>query len=546
MTLQVICLNKPISIFFAIVALVLPLGNIKSGEWLTPVTISDTLSSFTTTPPPNISVARDTGLAVAIWENRVLTNYVVQASTLPLGGAWSKPVDITTVSTISAVPQVVTDRNGNTVAAWTSNSTAEIAYLPVGGSWTAPVVISGEEIVQSLRGLTMDACGNAVATWIATVASEARIQASTLQAGSTTWSAPVNLSAAGQNAGGVTVNINNGKATAIWEREDGSEIVAQASSLVIGGDWSAPVTISESGGSVFNPQVAVDPMGNATAVWRYHDGSIGRTQAVRKLFGVGWSVPVFISSDGEAAESAKVSVDGSGNSIAIWNVLASNLIQMSSFPFGGGSWLTPVDLNTGLTAAGSGVISMNCFGDTFILWIEEVDSIPHIMAVDFRFGETPQEATDITPTTLEATKVNVDSDAAGNAVAIFEDFLGGGETVITGSSFINDVQPPLNFCGKQILNRLPTQGDLVNRLFWDINPIGNTSKFYLIFRDNLEGSPIGCTLASQLPQEFDDHNRKKRSITTYYIIAQDCYGNQSNPVSARAPCSSNTSCNASD
>jgi hypothetical protein len=526
------------------------LANLKGGEWLTPVTIPDSflpdLSSFPATPPPNISVARDTGLAVAIWENKVLSNYVVQASTLPLGGVWSKPVDITTVSSTNGVPQVVTDRNGNTVAAWTTNNTAEIAYLPAGGSWTAPVVISGGETVQFLRGLTMDACGNAVAAWIATVESKSRIQASTLQAGSMTWSVPVTLSAAGQDAGGVTVNINNGKATVIWELGTGSDVVVQASSLVIGGDWSAPVTISESGGSVSDPQVAVDPMGNTTAVWRFHDGLIRRTQAVRKLFGGEWSVPVFISPDGVDAEFAKVCVDGSGNSVVIWNVLASNLIQMSSFPFGGGSCLTPVDLNTGLTPAGLSTISMNCFGDIFILWIEEVDSIPHVMAVDFRFGDIPQEATDITPNTLEATRVSVDSDAAGNAVAIFEDLLSGDQFVIGGSSFINDVQPPLNFCGKQILNRLPTQGDLVNRLSWENNLIGNAPKLYLIFRDNLEGSPIGCTLASEPPQEFDDHNIKKHSTTTYYIIAQDCYRNQSNPISATAPCSSNTSCNASD
>lgn len=74
------------------------------------------------------------------------------------------------------------------------------------------------------------------------------------------WLAPVDLSASEANASGARVAVNpRGDAVAVW-----SAGVVQSAVRVAGGAWQPPVDLSAPDGV---PHVAIDARGNAIAVW---------------------------------------------------------------------------------------------------------------------------------------------------------------------------------------------------------------------------------------------------------------------------------------
>lgn len=56
--------------------------------------------------------------------------------------------------------------------------------------------------------------------------------------------------------------------------------------------WLASTNLSEAGANAEGPQVAVDPQGDAVAVWQRYDGTDWIIQAASREAGGAWSVPV--------------------------------------------------------------------------------------------------------------------------------------------------------------------------------------------------------------------------------------------------------------
>lgn len=89
---------------------------------------------------------------------------------------------------------------------------------------------------------------------------------------------------------------------------------------------------------------------------------------------------------------------------------------------------------------------------------------------------------------------------------------------------------PTNVQGKQIKNQFVAQTDIVNILKWDPAIGGEVVPLaYNVYRNNLS-TLIGTVRADQI-LIFEDHNRKKNVVYTYYIVAVDAQGNASLPVS---------------
>lgn len=251
---------------------------------------------------------------------------------------WQPPVNAETGDKAAFANEIAVDEQGNAVGVWARHVSGlrwEIvtSSRPRGGKWTVPVAISGDtrtgEILRSK--VAVDPDGNAVAVWAArppeTWGNENVFKAlwSASRSPGGAWGEPEEISvASGVSEFDVVIDAN-GTATAIWHsfkegEDDPPGSFVRAASRPLNGVWSDPDEISVSNGG--NPQVAVNPAGDLTAVWTGADPDTGYPVVRSKSRPAGgpWSVTATdLSSDAGRATGVQVAVDPDGNAIAAWS-----------------------------------------------------------------------------------------------------------------------------------------------------------------------------------------------------------------------------------
>lgn len=102
--------------------------------------------------------------------------------------------------------------------------------------------------------------------------------------------------------------------------------------------FGAPQQLTAGGVDALEPQVAVDPQGNAIAVWRVFDGSNERIEtAFRPIDGQfqSWKL---LSEAGKNAKEPQVAFDPQGNAIAVWTLQDGAFRIESAFRPAGGTF----------------------------------------------------------------------------------------------------------------------------------------------------------------------------------------------------------------
>ena len=163
--------------------------------------------------------------ATVIWSRSNGTNTIIQASTKTKGGKWSDAEDLSLPGQHADSPQIAMNRSGQRVALWRrsdgTNTVIQAVTKLSGASWSAPVTLSLPGQSASLPKIALNDAGQAVAIWKRSNGSNDIIQASTMTWGES-WSAPSNLSTAGQNSDLPSVAINaKGQCAAIWQSSNG-------------------------------------------------------------------------------------------------------------------------------------------------------------------------------------------------------------------------------------------------------------------------------------------------------------------------------------
>jgi hypothetical protein len=140
-------------------------------------------------------------------------------------------------------------------------------------------------------------------------------------------------------------SLPNGQAIAVWIRND--DVTAnervQAAVRASSGVWGTAQTISAANESNFEPQIATDPSGNAVAVWTCASCVPNRIKAAFRPAGgsfpnPGTTPPETISNASFGAFSPQVSMDSSGNAVAVWVAdLAQDRINAATRPAGAAS-----------------------------------------------------------------------------------------------------------------------------------------------------------------------------------------------------------------
>ena len=251
----------------------------------------------------------------------------------------------------------------------------QAATKPPGGAWGAPQTISGAYGFNPV--VAVDAAGNAVAAWFHFDGATNVAQAVTRPAGGT-WSAPQTLSVAGEPATIPEVAIDPaGNALAVWQRSDGSNYIIQAATKPAVGAWSTGQDLSAPGQDAFGPHVAVDAAGNAVAIWYRSNGTINVTQAATKPVGGAWS-PAQDVSAGRGGIYPRVALDSAGDiyssnfnsdTITASMHVAACLPCVTLLPWAaGGAWSSVQDLSAVGETDQYPELALDPAGDAALAW----------------------------------------------------------------------------------------------------------------------------------------------------------------------------------
>lgn len=228
-----------------------------------------------------------------------------------------------------------------------------------------------------------------------------------LHSNNISWSSPPTvLSGVSFNAVNPQVVINpNGDAISIWTENN----VVKSSSKLVCGSWLSAVTVSGTGAS--SPCLVMDQNGNATAVWL----ESGVIKASTKLFNSSWSSPTTLSSKG--ATGPTLCVDSDGDVVAAW-ARAGN-IEASTKLFGT-PWRVKLTINS--TGASSPKIAVGGSGSNtnFVLvWQGTSGNTPVIYASSKLILGGWSDAQIISKITHNAINPSIAVDSNGNALAVW-------------------------------------------------------------------------------------------------------------------------------
>jgi len=168
---------------------------------------------------------------------------------------------------------------------------------------------------------------------------------------------------------------SNGNATAVWMQSDGLVDHIWANYFVPGVGWDVATLIETSSWDANWPDVAMDPMGNALAVWQLYDGAYSHLWANRYVAGAGWGVAEALESVAlEDSLTPVVAMDGFGNGLVLWaqGAAAPRTIQSCYYYFQSKSWQGILDLENDITLGDATVpqVGFDSTGNAVAVWIQ--------------------------------------------------------------------------------------------------------------------------------------------------------------------------------
>lgn len=312
------------------------------GDWQAPVTVAEKLSPRALVMR-DCDVAIDpAGDAVAVWSYETEFEFQpVWAAYRPAGGDWQAPVELAPPSNPQSAPDVAIDADGNAQAVWIGSSfVIQGAYKPAGEDWQKPESVTEAESL-SEKGhsasdpqVAFDAQGDAIAAWDLYDGENEVVQAASRSYGGA-WQTPVDLSEAGQSAYVPSVAMDSaGDALAMWDLYSGEHRVVQVAARPGGGEWQAPVDLSAADEDAYSPALAMDSEGDAVAAWELQSGSSWTVQSAVKPHGGEWQAPIAVSAATEYGELfPQVAIDSHGDALAAWELDngTSYLVQAAGY-----------------------------------------------------------------------------------------------------------------------------------------------------------------------------------------------------------------------
>jgi uncharacterized protein GlcG (DUF336 family) len=387
---------------------------------------------------PQVAVDPE-GNAVAVWYQSDGSYDSIYSNRYDaLSGAWGTAQAIESNTGDAYGPQVAVDPSGNAVAVWyqndgSYNSIYSNRYDALSGTWGTAQLI--EDNIRSAYApqVAVDLDGNAVAVWRQNDGSYDTIYSNRYDALSGTWGGTAQaIEGNTGSAYGAQVAFDpSGNAVAVWYQWDGSyDSIYSNRYDALSGTWGGTAQAIEGNtGGAYNPQVAFDSDGNATVVWYQHDGTYNNIYFNRydELSGM-WGTAQAIEGNTGNADAPQVAVDPSGNAVAVWRQHDGTYYTIYSNRYDAlsGTWgvtAQAIEGNTG--GAYAPQVAVDPAGNAVAVWYQDDDMYWSIYSNRYdALSGTWGTAQLIESNAGDAYFPQVAVDPMGNAVAVWYQFDG--------------------------------------------------------------------------------------------------------------------------
>ncbi len=272
------------------------------------------------------------GDAVAVWVHFDGTFMNLWANRYTAGSGWGTAGIIDESDDVVENPRVAMNGNGDIVAVWPMRDLNNFdwdvwsrRYAP-GAGWAASELVSVNNVFEAVQPRpVLDDDGNALVVWVQGLGLDAAMYASR-HTGTGGWTPAQELDMAGSVDDPQIAIDPAGNAIAVWRRQQNVngtlEMLPYAARHTASG-WSTPQAIGNR--TAFDPKIAVDPTGHAVAVWQEIDPALPIADAFavwgnRYTIDNGWTSAERIGSYGRQIgfDTPNVAVDPSGDAFAIW------------------------------------------------------------------------------------------------------------------------------------------------------------------------------------------------------------------------------------
>jgi Big-like domain-containing protein len=208
------------------------------------------------------------------------------------------------------------------------------------------------------------------------------------------------------------------------------EVLASTASIdfTCDGHWQSAGKIdSDNAGDAGAVKVAFDPAGNAIAVWTQSDGISNTIWADRYSPTSGWSAPAQIQSSTEEANSAALSIDGSGNALVIWDATPdggnTNYVYASRYTAADG-WSPEVQISGPAVSEGTADIAGDANGDALALWVQFDGTGNNVWGAHYTVAGGWAQAAMVSNGAGNARSSRLAMDNAGNVLSVWSQLNG--------------------------------------------------------------------------------------------------------------------------
>ncbi len=304
-------------------------------------------------------------------------------------------------------------------------------------SWSPAISLDNSSTNQFVPDVAVDGNGNAIVVWFQSNDNGiSNVWASRYVSGHG-WEPPAQIETEEAVASGCRVAMDpNGNAIVTWVQRDfrpghGSNVWAAL--YRVGTGWDAPSFIgNDNAFTAENPRISMDGNGNALAVWEQLellDSIISRTiWANRYTWGVGWGTLVRVGPNTGSSFSPDVAVDPMGNGIVVWaqqedgaNLMTGRRVWASRYVAGEG-WENPSPIEESLAVAvGTPKVAMNAQGNATVVWGQsEVLTPPRVCSNRYEYGKGwGLSERTVSDNSWENYNPDVSIDSGGNAITVW-------------------------------------------------------------------------------------------------------------------------------